>query len=219
MSELSTVALRVTGPDSFGFLQNQLSNDLKRLETVPEIPAAWCNPKGRVIWFGSVHRIDSGYALIVPADMAQEMVRRLTMYRFRSRVEFSIAERGTADPAELIDRGWPWIGPEQTEKFTAHMLNLDLLAAVSFDKGCYPGQEIVARTHYRGASKRRCFRYQSDVPVTAGDKVSDGARDVGDVVNAEDTALLAIVPVDSDHSALTVNGVRLTPLALPYPVP
>jgi len=47
------------------------------------------------------------------------------------------------------------------EKLTPQMINLDLMAAVSFSKGCYPGQEIVARTHYLGKLKRRCYLFSA----------------------------------------------------------
>lgn len=216
MSETTYVIIRVTGDDAFEFLQAQLTNDLKRLESEAEILAAWCNPKGRVIWFGTVSKVESGYALSAAPDMAEDIVQGLTKFRFRSKVEFAIEEGGSIDPASLVSNGFVYIGKDQSGKFTPHMLNLDLIDAVSFDKGCYPGQEIVARTHYRGATKRRCLRFESAEPVSVGDKVSDGSRDVGEVVNAVGKDLLALVPIDSDTSALSVNGRPLLSRPLPY---
>lgn len=215
---MNTIAnINVTGPDAFTFLQGQVTNDLRRLESEPEILAAWCSPKGRVIWFGTVATIASGFALSAPAETAADIVRRLTGFRFRSKVEFDVVNDGnTVDPAFLIRNGYPFIGAEQSELFTPHMLNLDLLDAVSFDKGCYTGQEIVARTHYKGATKRRTLRFTSEAPVAAGDKVSDDTRDIGEVLNASGTDLLAVVPVDKAATPLTVNGVKLTHLSLPY---
>ena len=98
------------------------------------------------------------------------------------------------------------------------MLNLDLLDAINFDKGCYTGQEIVARTHYKGVTKRRTLRYESVTPVSVGDKISDGKRDIGEVLNVAGTDLLAVVPVDRADDALTVNDVRLTHIPLPYSI-
>lgn len=57
-----------------------------------------------------------------------------------------------------IAAGIPYILPESRELFTAQQLNLDLIGGVSFRKGCYPGQEVVARLHYLGEPKRRLFR-------------------------------------------------------------
>jgi folate-binding protein YgfZ len=215
---MNTIAtINVTGPDAFTFLQGQLTNDLRRLESEPEILAAWCSPKGRVIWFGTVAAIESGFALSAPAETAADIVKRLTGFRFRSKIEFNIVDDGiTVDPAFLIQNGYPFIGTAQSELFTPHMLNFDLLDTVSFDKGCYTGQEIVARTHYKGATKRRTLRFTSESPVAAGDKVSDGTRDIGEVLNASGTDLLAVVPVDKADAPLTVNGVKLTHVNLPY---
>ena len=55
--------------------------------------------------------------------------------------------------------GIPNIHPATSESFLPQMINLDLIGAVSFSKGCYPGQEVVARTHYRGKLKRRMYRF------------------------------------------------------------
>ena len=57
-----------------------------------------------------------------------------------------------------IESGVPAIEPETREQFTAQQLNLDLIGGVSFRKGCYPGQEVVARLHYLGEPKRRLFQ-------------------------------------------------------------
>lgn len=215
MHALSTI--NVTGPDAFEFLQGQLSNDLRRLESDAEILAAWCNPKGRVLWFGTIWPVEEGYGLSAPAETAAAIVERLTMFRFRSKVNFAIVDEGqTVDPAFLVENGYPHIGVEQTEQFTPHMLNLDLLGAISFDKGCYTGQEIVARTHYKGATKRRTLRFESEAPVAAGDKVSDGEREVGEVLNVAGTDLLAVVLVDKADTPLTVDGIKLTHQPLPY---
>jgi len=215
MHTISTI--NVTGPDAFEFLQGQLTNDLRRLETEPEILAAWCNPKGRVIWFGTVWPIESGYGLSAAAETAADIVKRLGMFRFRSKVEFEVADEGaTVDPAFLVQNGFPFIGAEQVEQFTPHMLNFDLLDAISLDKGCYTGQEIVARTHYKGATKRRSLRFESEEPVSAGDKVSLDGRDIGEVLNVAGNELLAVVPVDKADELLLVNGVALDRRQLPY---
>jgi folate-binding protein YgfZ len=217
MNTLATI--NVTGPDAFAFLQGQLTNDLHRLDAEAEILAAWCSPKGRVIWFGTVKAIESGFALSAPAEIAADIVRRLTVFRFRSKVDFDVVDEGiTADPEVLVQNGYAYIGAAQAEQFTPHMLNLDLLDAISFDKGCYTGQEIVARTHYKGATKRRTLRFESESPVEVGDKVNDGERDIGEVINVAGTELLAVIPVDKADDALTVNSVKLTQVPLPYAI-
>jgi folate-binding protein YgfZ len=99
------------------------------------------------------------------------------------------------------------ITAENTEKYTPHMLNLDRLGAISFDKGCYTGQEVVARTENLGESKRRLKRYRCDSPgIAIGDKLSDGERDIGTVVNVQGPELLAVTPVEAHEQPLTIGG-------------
>ena len=65
-----------------------------------------------------------------------------------------------------IISGIPWLTTETSEEFIPQMLNLDLLGGISFNKGCYTGQEIVARTHYLGKAKRALFLAECDTPST-----------------------------------------------------
>jgi folate-binding protein YgfZ len=60
-----------------------------------------------------------------------------------------------------VRQGLPQVYAATREQFVAQMLNLDLLGAVSFDKGCYTGQEVIARAHYRGRVKRRLQRWNN----------------------------------------------------------
>jgi folate-binding protein YgfZ len=155
----------------------------------------------------------------LPSDLADPVIQRMTMFRFRSKVEFELQPGSKIHKESAVDQlraGIPEIELAQSEKFTPHMLNLDLLGIVSLDKGCYPGQEIVARTHYRGASKRRCLRFESNKPVATGDKISDGDREIGEVVNAIGNELLAVIPTASVNAVLAIGTDRLTPVDLPY---
>ena len=226
MAAIPYSGILVSGADALDFLQAQLSNDLRMLDDREQLLTAWCNPKGRVICLMTVRRDESGYRLILPEELAEEVVRRLMMFRFRSKVEFDIVaatldDLGIEDGVDdwLLDNlraGRAEVWKPQSEEFTPHMLNLDLLGAVSFDKGCYPGQEIVARTHYRGATKRRTHRFTCTAPVAPGDKVSDGDRDIGEVLNAIGTDLLAVIPTDKANDPLTVNSVAVTHIQLEY---
>lgn len=224
MSTIPYTSVVVSGDDAFDFLQAQLAADLNDLSSAGL--AAWCNPKGRVICLFRVTRRADGFLLALPGELAESAVKRLTMFRFRSKVDFETQPSTAADlGVETSYEDWrlanlragvPEILAAQSEEFTPHMLNLDLLNAVSVSKGCYPGQEIVARTHFRGATKRRCLRFESAAPVAPGDKVSDGERNVGEVLNAIGSELLAVIPVDKANQSLSVAGNRLVNLPLPY---
>lgn len=70
-----------------------------------------------------------------------------------------------------IAAGIPFIQPATQEEFVAQMVNLDLIGGLSYTKGCYPGQEIVARMHYLGRLKQRMFRARIGAAAAAGDKL------------------------------------------------
>ncbi|BBL71211.1 YgfZ/GcvT domain-containing protein [Methylogaea oryzae] len=117
--------------------------------------------------------------------------------------------------------GIPHIGARLSEEFIPQMLNLDLIGAVSFQKGCYTGQEIVARTHYLGQAKRRAYRYAAPSQAATGDSLfADGQADaVGTVIDAAGGELLAVV--SCEHSAMLLrlgapDGPTLQALPPPY---
>jgi len=151
---------------------------------------------------------------------------------------FTVGE-GTRDSWERADiaAGLPQVYAATSEAFVAQMLNLDLLGAIAFDKGCYTGQEVIARAHYRGRVKRRMQRWHNlsgthlepGQTAQAGDgrtvvvvrTVNDGpgAQELlavgnyataagGDVAGAENTAA-------GSAPAPRVSG----PLTLPYTLP
>jgi folate-binding protein YgfZ len=135
----------------------------------------------------------------------------------------------TGDDAALaeIRLGIPAIGAALVEHFVPQMLNLDLLDALSFDKGCYPGQEVIARVHHRGSVKRRMRRYACEAAAapSPGTPVLGAGAAVGEVVRAAragaDTAieLLAVVDHAAAGGALHAGGAELRELPLPYVVP
>ena len=87
-----------------------------------------------------------------------------------------VAEKATAVSSQAwgirdIDAGIAWVTLATQEQFVPQMANMDLIGAVSFKKGCYPGQEIVARTQYLGKVKRRLFKVRLIGNACAGDKL------------------------------------------------
>jgi hypothetical protein len=96
-----------------------------------------------------------------------------------------------------INAGIPTIYPETSDHFVPQMCNLDTLGGISFSKGCYTGQEIVARVHYRGAVKRRMvtIRLATDPPAP-GTRLENG--EVVDAAPHPDGGCLALVVVTPD---------------------
>lgn len=126
-----------------------------------------------------------------------------------------------------IRAGVPQVFPETAESFVAQMLNLDLLDGISFNKGCYTGQEIIARAHFRGTVKRRMFALSTDVPAPApGTRILANGELAGEVVMGANTnagsELLAVLMLSSQHHALALDNAQrasLTMGKLPYPLP
>lgn len=123
-----------------------------------------------------------------------------------------------------IAHGLPWLENSQIDTWTPQMLSLDRLAAFSVKKGCYPGQEIVARTHYLGQAKRGLVRLGSTGTMAAGDEVSSDGRALGKVVCAERCdegwQALAVVPSDRPDSLVVGNhAARQLPLLPSCPEP
>jgi hypothetical protein len=121
------------------------------------------------------------YVIIAPVVAAQQMFHRL---------------EDSATPASpeawewtMIRAGIPTILTATRESFVPQMANFDLIGAVNFRKGCYPGQEIVARTQYRGILKRRMALAHvaggaAPVPGQTVFSPSFGEQAAGEVVNA-----------------------------------
>jgi folate-binding protein YgfZ len=142
----------------------------------------------------------------------------------------SSASKGADQDWQLADirAGLPQVLPETHESFVAQMLNLDVLGGISFNKGCYTGQEIIARAHFRGAVKRRMLHFSAacSAPLQGSRViVSQGNEPAGEVVMAADTAagceLLAVISLAQRDANLCLesNGASLSPLPLPYPLP
>jgi folate-binding protein YgfZ len=129
--------------------------------------------------------------------------------------------------ARCIAEGEPEVYAGTSESWIPQMLNLDLLGAISFRKGCYPGQEIVARTQHLGRIKRRLLRYLVSGPSlpAAGDALFLGRDKVGEVVRSIRHAgvdqLLAVVNLDAAGNGLTDEHGEVTcsPEPMAYGVP
>jgi folate-binding protein YgfZ len=113
-----------------------------------------------------------------------------------------------------LEHGLPRLPSSQAEQWTPQMLSLERLHAFSVRKGCYPGQEIVARTHFLGQAKRGLALFEAGAAVAPGAEVSDGARVAGTVVSAAGELALAVLPLEREAEALFAAGVELAPRAL-----
>ncbi len=136
-----------------------------------------------------------------------------------------------------IAAGWPWIEPATVEQFVPQMVNFELLEGVNFRKGCYPGQEVVARSQYRGTLKRRMALFSVQAPAVPLPQAAselfhseDPGQPAGMVVNASTdpqdrlrVLLLAEVKlaamVSGNLHLGSPDGPVLQPRPLPYAIP
>jgi len=243
VADLSHNALiEVTGDDATEFLHAQFTNDVQALAAGAAQWNGWCSAKGRLLATFLLVKRPAGYLLLLPAEIAAPIAKRLGMFVLRSKVKiadasarfarFGIAGRDAAAIAATIPEAIPLgdgrfvaiapleqaaamrdrlaaratvVGPEAwewtsiqagiptivaatQEAFVPQMANLDLVGGVSFRKGCYPGQEIVARTQYRGILKRRmALAHVAGAAPAPGQKVYSrafGDQAAGEVVSA-----------------------------------
>lgn len=168
---------RFSGVDAGAFLQSQLSADVSAASASEVVPACYCTPKGQVLGLLLVGRDGEDFLVAGKRSLLPGILRRLRMYVLRSKVVVSeapdLAVSGSPGPdyrfveaadkrsvdetwhADELRAGIAWLDAGSQEKFIPQMLGFDRIGAVSFKKGCYPGQEIVARARYLGKVKRK----------------------------------------------------------------
>ena len=132
-------------------------------------------------------RVDLGHKTMISLYPADGIPRALCL-----------SPAGEAPPVgeALSVQDWHWgevrsgialITAPIAEAFVPQMLNYESVGGVNFKKGCYPGQEVVARSQFRGTLKRRAYLVHSEVPLSAGDEVfqaSDATQPCGTVAQA-----------------------------------
>ena len=291
-----------TGSDAESFLQGQFCNDTGALDSSGAQLTGYCSPKGRLLATPILQRLDTGFRLIVAADLADTFAARLRMFVVRApdgslqdvtlkvRPDLAcvavfdandpiFASTGVSAPenhmavavsdevsvmrwaddenprwlavmpvttlpdhiqgdkareAESswrlanIRTGMPIVVDATREAFVPQMMNLAEVDGLSFTKGCYPGQEIVARTQYLGKLKKHMQRFvaaSGELPAAGQTLGEAGTAEAGEVVDAvalDDGSieLLAVVRIERPAAApLPLTGGEAQPSTLPYLLP
>ena len=161
------------------------------------IPALTPLPAGQLF----VGNIESQIMINIPNALCD---RRLTL----SQTE-SVLDDPCHDQWQCIDLaiGWPWIDETVQNIWTPQMLSLQTLNAFSLKKGCYPGQEIVARTHYLGKSKRHLVSLAGQNLLSTQAVLQNG-QEIGKVVNANRAGdfAVAVLPLQLTENASIENN-------------
>lgn len=174
-----TGRVTVTGTDSLSFLQNILSNDLGLLETTPHIQACLLTPQGKYLHDVYIQKTEHGYILHCEGgERAEDLARRLSLYKLRADIHITCLPQTAPPPLALNFDDWD-IGrirhahpngsrDAEIGVSTLAELNLDQVA-VSYTKGCYIGQELVARMHNRNLGKKHLVAVEFfDTPPPSG---------------------------------------------------
>lgn len=192
----------------------------------PELPAAAgmqiSNAAGTLIRCSDV-RSSPRYQWVCPQELAAQTWPVLSaQLQLTNTADWNLGE---------IEAGIAHIHLATQEKFVPQMINFELIGGVNFKKGCYPGQEIVARSQYLGKLKRRTFL--ASIPATGMEagmdvyRADDQAQPCGVIVNAEPVnaasslALIEMTIADQEHGVIhcgAPDGPVAQLLPLPYPI-
>ncbi len=182
--------IRIQGNDALTFLQGQLSNDLELSNDSTFQKNALCNVKGRVISLIWIRRPeDSCFELYVDESLLKKTLKTLEKFKVFYKSKMSLPEE-VSEKINLVELG-VWrkncilsglceITNYTSETFTPHDLNYQNQDVINFDKGCYTGQEVVARMHYRAKLKSAMFLTESIAlkNIEEGDNLYDLEKNI-----------------------------------------
>ncbi len=277
LKELSVIEVR--GKDAAEFLHGQFTNHIKNLGSAFRL-AAYCQPQGRILALMRVFKKEDSYYLVLPCDLVEGFIKRLSMFILRSKVVIKLREDLTVygliglqenlpaldevalqgevvlarvadwgnqqramaiapktvlsskytEPAESarwfeseIETGTPWVFAKTTEAFIPQWINLEKIGGLVFDKGCYPGQEIISRVQHIGSTPRRMtiVKADSNVALCANDDVFSDGEACGSVVmsvtNGNETKALVEVTLKSmEKGSYRICNTEFVNVPLPY---
>ena len=218
--------LRVAGPDAADFLQRMVSNDVEALAVGDACDALLLTAKARVIApLRVVRRAGDDFLLLTEPELGDTVREQLRRTRFAAKVELEYEEHESwlvLGGAELLDERPPGdeVGEEELERWRieagvprwGHEIDDRVLPAeagldethISFSKGCYPGQEPIARQRYRGKVNRRLRVLDVEGDVAPGDELQLNGKNVGRITSAVPGVALAYVRVEVPEDA-TLN--------------
>lgn len=198
----------VRGPDAASYLQSQVSQELGDLDVGAERWTFVLDPTGKVDALARIGRVsDEAFLLDTDAGFGDVLAARLARFKIRVAAELETEPADRAEPSDehetvRISAGWPRSGREILPGDTIPAALGIEQAAVSFTKGCYPGQELVERMNSRGAAAPRTLRIvEVGRGAAPGDPVTDAAGEVvGELTSVapEGGVALAMVKRGSD---------------------
>jgi len=205
---MSRDTIRVEGPDAAVYLQGQISQDVDAIGVGETAWSLVLQPNGKLASWFRIHRVaEQEFLLDTDEGYGSGLVARLERFKLRTDATIDVSDTqlpapvtwpGAPDPSDERQRilaGMPKMGAELTDETIPGEGGQQLIdLSVSFTKGCYTGQELVARIDSRGGNVPRPIRVvQADGELAVGDEV----RVDGDVVGVITSAIgdVALAPL------------------------
>ncbi|MBL4773436.1 MAG: hypothetical protein JKX98_07495 [Alcanivoracaceae bacterium] len=214
--------LSFSGNNVIDFLNNFLISNLTVLSQNNYHYTALCNPKGRIIssmWINIINQ-DQVY-LICPSNLRDDLVSFFNMRKFRLKINITQPQQEiiantinltifTTDAADqlvkpatienfyefMFNQNLPWINNNYTEKFIPQHVNLDQHQNImSFNKGCYPGQEIIARLKYLGKIKKRMVLLKNNTQELLSSQI-EKMQATSPIIQINDKDMFAVQVID-----------------------
>jgi folate-binding protein YgfZ len=193
--------VRVEGPDAATYLQGQLSQDV-------DSGAEWTfllEPTGHIVALARITRDGDAFALEVDSGLGERVEARLRKFLLRTKANVTLETGAPTDDARRIEDGRPG-APEFDDRAVPGETGWND-RAVSFTKGCYTGQELVARMDSRVAEPpRRLVRIESSETVTPGAPIEVDGAEAGHVTSAAGTTALGYVKRGARTSGDAIVG-------------
>ncbi|HUR77827.1 MAG TPA: hypothetical protein VMZ22_07755 [Acidimicrobiales bacterium] len=205
--------VRVEGPDAVTYLQGQLSQDIAALVVGADAWSFVLEPNGHIVALVLVSRTaDQAFTLAVDSGLGDAVVARLRRFLLRTQATIALESAGSNgdDERARIEQGRPGSAEFDERAVPAETGWVD--RAVSFTKGCYTGQELVARMDSRVADPpRRLVQISAlDAAITAGAPLSVEGAEVGVVTSTAGSVALGYVKRGAPLTGeATVDGVRV----------
>jgi len=230
VARLPRAFLRVAGPDAGDYLQRMVSNDVEALAVGDACAALLLTAKARVIApLRIIRRADDDFLLLTEPELGETVRTELVRMRFAAKAEIELEEHESwliLGGEEVLDErpageevgeeqlehwriesGIPRWGREIDDRILPAEAGLDE-THVSFSKGCYPGQEPIARQRYRGKVNRKLRVLEIEGDAEPGDELLLDGKRVGRITSAVPGLALAYVRVEVPSDAQLILGAK-----------
>lgn len=201
----SDAIIQISGLDSAEFLQGQITNDVNLASSDQMLRSAICNVKGRVLAVFKILKVSTDFHIFLNKSIAEKFKSHLEKYSVFYKTKIELINQSSKNieiisesdfRLRCIEEGFVDINESISESFTPHELNYQNLGLINFEKGCFTGQEVIARMHYRGKLKFGLAKYRIGAEnfLCERDYVynKDNKR-IGQIVSKEkDTGLIAL---------------------------